>query len=71
MGQGYDAEETRAIMEVLMYAQMRGNNQGIIKVTTNGLARAADAVPMKIDTETALSAHIDGGVGVLLQEDRR
>jgi|Transcript_9418 LDH2 family malate/lactate/ureidoglycolate dehydrogenase len=61
MGQGYDAEETRAIMDVLMYAQLRGNNQGIIKVTTNGLARAADAVPMKVDTETALSAHIDGG----------
>ena len=61
MGQGYDAEETRAITDVLMYAQLRGNNQGIIKVTTNGLARAADAVPMKVDTETALSAHIDGG----------
>merc|ERR1712216_754696 len=43
-----------------MYAQLRGNNQGIIKVTTNGLAMAPDAEPMVVTHETKLSAAIDG-----------
>ena len=59
-GIGYDEKEAAIILDVLMYAQLRGNNQGIIKVTTGGLAKAADSAPMKVTHETKLSAAIDG-----------
>ena len=35
---GYDEKATECILDILMYAQLRGNNQGIIKVTTNDIA---------------------------------
>ena len=59
-GIGYDEKDAEVILDVLMFAQVRGNNQGIIKVTTNGLAMAEDAEPMKVTHETKLSAAIDG-----------
>jgi len=59
-GIGYDEKDAKVILDVLMYAQLRGNNQGIIKVTTNGLAMAPDAAPMVVTHETKLSAAIDG-----------
>jgi LDH2 family malate/lactate/ureidoglycolate dehydrogenase len=59
-GIGYDEKDADVILDVLMFAQVRGNNQGIIKVTTNGLAMAEDAEPMKVTHETKLSAAIDG-----------
>ena len=33
---GYTAEEIPVIEGVLMYAQLRGNNQGIVKLTGSG-----------------------------------
>lgn len=59
-GIGYDEKDAAVILDVLMYAQLRGNNQGIIKVTTNGLAKDPEAKPMKITHESKLSAAIDG-----------
>ena len=32
-GIGYDEKDAEVILDVLMFAQVRGNNQGIIKVT--------------------------------------
>lgn len=58
---GYDDKATECILDILMYAQLRGNNQGIIKVTTNGIARDPDATPIKITEPVPLSAAIDGG----------
>jgi hypothetical protein len=31
---GYTEEEAQSLQDVMMYAQLRGNNQGIIKITT-------------------------------------
>lgn len=58
---GYDEKATECILDILMYAQLRGNNQGIIKVTTNGIARDPEATPIKITEPVPLSAAIDGG----------
>lgn len=58
---GYDDKATECILDILMYAQLRGNNQGIIKVTTNGIARDAQAKPIKVTEPVPLSAAIDGG----------
>ena len=43
-----------------MYAQLRGNNQGIIKVTTKGIARDPTATPVVVEHETMLSACLNG-----------
>jgi LDH2 family malate/lactate/ureidoglycolate dehydrogenase len=45
---------------VLLYAQLRGNNQGIIKITTGGMNRAAAAAPIAVERETRLSALLNG-----------
>ena len=44
----------------MMYAQLRGNNQGIIKVTTKGIARDPAAAPIHVEHETQLSACLNG-----------
>lgn len=46
--------------QVLLYAQLRGNNQGIIKITTGGMNRSAAAGPILVERETRLSALING-----------
>lgn len=45
---------------MLLYAQMRGNNQGVIKITTGGMNRAPAAGRMQVERETPLSALING-----------
>ncbi|MCY3835913.1 MAG: Ldh family oxidoreductase [Anaerolineaceae bacterium] len=57
---GYDAEERRVLSEVLLYAQLRGNNQGIIKLIGAGIPRDAASGPIHVEHETALSARLDG-----------
>lgn len=57
---GYSTEETAVLLDVLLYAQLRGNNQGIIKITTGGMNRAAAAAPIAVERETRLSALLNG-----------
>mmetsp|Transcript_11509 Transcript_11509/g.49595 ORF Transcript_11509/g.49595 Transcript_11509/m.49595 type:complete len:887 (-) Transcript_11509:40-2700(-) len=57
---GYDDVETQILLDVMMYAQLRGNNQGIIKVTTKGIARDPAWAPIAIEHETQLSACLNG-----------
>jgi LDH2 family malate/lactate/ureidoglycolate dehydrogenase len=58
---GYTPEEARIITDILMYAQLRGNNQGAIKLTGAGIPKNPAAYPIKILHETKLSALLDGG----------
>lgn len=58
---GYPPEEAQTILDVLLYAQLRGNNQGIVKLIGVGMPRDPQAQPMKIVHETKLSALLDGG----------
>jgi LDH2 family malate/lactate/ureidoglycolate dehydrogenase len=58
---GYGDAETQILLDVMMYAQLRGNNQGIIKVTTKAIARDPTATPVTTQHETMLSACFDGG----------
>ncbi|MCA9910874.1 MAG: Ldh family oxidoreductase [Anaerolineae bacterium] len=60
LNSGYDASEADIILDVLMYAQLRGNNQGIIKLTGAGMPKSADAGQIRIEHETKLSARLDG-----------
>jgi LDH2 family malate/lactate/ureidoglycolate dehydrogenase len=57
---GYNEEETAAIREILLYAQLRGNNQGVVKLIGKGIPRDPVAGEIIIEKETPLSARING-----------
>lgn len=55
---GYDEQDRKIIAEVLLYAQLRGNNQGIVKLIGAGIPNGASG---EIETlkETKVSALLD------------
>ena len=57
---GYDDAETATIREMLLYAQLRGNNQGVVKLIGKGIPKDPKAQAITIEKETALSAKING-----------
>jgi LDH2 family malate/lactate/ureidoglycolate dehydrogenase len=58
---GYKDEEARIISEVLLYAQLRGNNQGITKIATGGVPKAADIEEYKVVKQNKCGALVSGG----------
>ncbi|HEY4486175.1 MAG TPA: Ldh family oxidoreductase [Candidatus Paceibacterota bacterium] len=54
--QGYSSEESKIITEVLMYAQLRGNNQGVVKLIGLGIPKSSDAGEVEIEKERNISA---------------
>lgn len=57
--QGYNETESDQILEVLLYAQMRGNNQGVVKLIGAGIPKSPDAGEIEVTKETAVSMMID------------
>jgi L-2-hydroxycarboxylate dehydrogenase (NAD+) len=57
---GYDDTETATIRDMLLYAQLRGNNQGVVKLIGKGIPKNPDAKVITIEKETTLSAKING-----------
>jgi LDH2 family malate/lactate/ureidoglycolate dehydrogenase len=57
---GHDEEESKIILDVLLYAQLRGNNQGIVKLIGRGMPKDPQAGEIRVVKETKLSALIDG-----------
>jgi LDH2 family malate/lactate/ureidoglycolate dehydrogenase len=57
---GYNDGEVSIMADALLYAQLRGNNQGVVKLIGQGMPKSPDAGEIKIVKETALSARIDG-----------
>jgi len=57
---GYTQEEAVIISEVLLYAQLRGNNQGIVKLIGKGIPKSANAGTITIEKESPVSALING-----------
>jgi LDH2 family malate/lactate/ureidoglycolate dehydrogenase len=57
---GYDDTETATIREMLLYAQLRGNNQGVVKLIGKGIPKDPNAGVITIEKETSLSARING-----------
>ncbi|MCC7290373.1 Ldh family oxidoreductase [bacterium] len=58
---GYTEEESNVIGEVLLYAQMRGNNQGIVKLIGKGIPKSPEATEIKVLKERKASVLLDGG----------
>ena len=61
---GYTAQETHIILDMLMYAQMRGNDQGIVKLIGKGLPKHANAQPPTIEIETPTTAIINANLSM-------
>ncbi len=57
---GYNAGEIRIMTDVLLYAQLRGNNQGVVKLIGQGMPKSPNAGEIKIVKGTPISARIDG-----------
>ncbi|MCW1908323.1 MAG: Ldh family oxidoreductase [Candidatus Saccharibacteria bacterium] len=58
---GYKGEDAQIIAEVLLYAQMRGNNQGITKIATGGVPKADDVDEYKVVKTNKCGALVSGG----------
>ncbi len=58
---GYADEDGRTITEVLLYAQLRGNNQGITKIATGGVPKANDIQELRVVKENKCGALLSGG----------
>ncbi len=67
---GYPPDEAQIVQEVLLYAQLRGNNQGVVKLIGAGLPRDPAVEPIRIVRETKLSALVDGGrtIGMVVMQ---
>ena len=58
---GYSGEEAKTISDVLLYAQLRGNNQGITKIATGGVPKATDVEEYKVVKQNKCGALVSGG----------
>ena len=61
---GYTDREADIIEEILLYAQLRGNNQGVVKLIGKGIPKRDEASNPKIVKETPVSALFDGNKNV-------
>jgi LDH2 family malate/lactate/ureidoglycolate dehydrogenase len=59
------------LVQVLLWAELRGNSQGVIKIPAGALKRAASSQPSKVVRDSPSSASIDGGqqLGMLAVHD--
>jgi L-2-hydroxycarboxylate dehydrogenase (NAD+) len=57
---GYGRAEAETICEVLIYAQLRGNSQGVVKLIGLGIPRDPDEGAISVLKETEVSALVDG-----------
>ena len=56
---GYSEEEATIVLDMLMYAQMRGNDQGIVKLIGEGMPKNEKAQTPTIEKETPTTAIIN------------
>jgi len=61
---GYSEEEAEIILDLLMYAQMRGNDQGIVKLIGEGMPRHEKAQTPTIEKETPTTAIIHANLSM-------
>ncbi len=57
---GYNEDEAKVIGDVLMYAQLRGNNQGIVKLIGNGIPKNMEGKMYEVVKDTPVSALVNG-----------
>jgi LDH2 family malate/lactate/ureidoglycolate dehydrogenase len=58
---GYEEADAESIVDTLLYAEMRGNNQGITKIATGGIPLASEVEEFKIVKENKCGVLMSGG----------
>ena len=58
----YDESEACIIADTLMYAELRGNNQGIMKLISGGLKKNMNCKDIHTVYETPVSCQLSGGI---------
>lgn len=58
--QGHSSSEAAEIYDCLVHAELRGNSQGVIKVTGGGMPKSKAVKPVKVIKKSAISAVVDG-----------
>lgn len=58
---GYKDEDAQVIADTLLYAQLRGNNQGITKIATGGVPNASDLKNLEFVKQNKCGVLISGG----------
>mmetsp|Transcript_20812 Transcript_20812/g.34869 ORF Transcript_20812/g.34869 Transcript_20812/m.34869 type:complete len:370 (+) Transcript_20812:1-1110(+) len=58
---GHSTEAAEIITDTLMYAELRANNQGLIKLVTGGLNTNPSVSAPALSFESPVSAQVDGG----------
>lgn len=58
---GYEGDDAQTIVDVLLYAQLRGNNQGITKIATGGVPKADAVQPFTVVKRNKCGALVSGG----------
>ena len=61
LASGYAESDAEIILEIILYAQLRGNNQNVIKLVGAGMPADSNAGAIRVLRETQLSALLDGG----------
>jgi hypothetical protein len=57
-GIGVPEDDIEIVRDVLLYAELRGNNQGLVKIPARGVLPRADAKPVEITRRVACAALI-------------
>jgi len=57
---GLDAADSHVVGEVLLYAELRGSSQGLIKIVERTVVPAVDRTPMTIVQRSPCITHIEG-----------
>lgn len=58
---GYQGNDAKVISETLLYAQLRGNNQGITKIATGGVPQASEVEEYRVVKQNKVGALVSGG----------
>mmetsp|Transcript_12323 Transcript_12323/g.18678 ORF Transcript_12323/g.18678 Transcript_12323/m.18678 type:complete len:334 (-) Transcript_12323:175-1176(-) len=58
---GFNREDAAISTDILMYAELRGNNQGLIKLVSGALQPNPNATDITVVRESKLTAKLDGG----------
>lgn len=61
---GYSDSEAQIILDMLMYAQLRGNDQGIVKLIGDGIPKHKKAQPPTIEKDTPATAIINANLSM-------
>ena len=58
---GYKGADAQAIIDTLLYAEMRGNNQGIAKIATGGVPPVSETEEFRVTKENKCGVLLSGG----------